>query len=88
MTELTNQSVGSGKGPAAFAWTRGHVLARSTARSAAAGQSTVTALTAGFHTGFALSAALVAATIVIAAALLREDGRGERVNLVELEAGQ
>jgi hypothetical protein len=64
------------------------VAAGSTARSAAAGQSMVTALTAGFHTGFALSAALVAATIVIAAALLREDGRGERVNLVELQAGQ
>ena len=64
------------------------VVASSTARSAAAGQSMVTALTAGFHAGFALSAALVAATIVIAAALLREDGRGERVNLVELQAGQ
>ena len=64
------------------------VAASSTARSAAAGQSMVTALTAGFHTGFGLSAALVAATIVIAAALLREDGRGERVNLVELQAGQ
>ena len=64
------------------------VVASSTARSAAAGQSMLTALTAGFHAGFALSAALVAATIVIAAALLREDGRGERVNLVELQAGQ
>jgi hypothetical protein len=64
------------------------VAAGSTARSAAAGQGMVTALTAGFHAGFALSAALVAATIVIAAALLREDGRGERVNLVELQAGQ
>ena len=64
------------------------VAASSTARSAAAGQSMVTALTAGFHAGFVLSAALVAATIVIAAALLREDGRGERVNLVELQAGQ
>ena len=64
------------------------VVASSTARSAAAGQSMVTALTAGFHAGFALSAALVAATIVIAAALLREDGRGERVNLVELQAGR
>ena len=64
------------------------VAASSTARSAATGQSMVTALTAGFHAGFALSAALVAATIVIAAALLREDGRGERVNLVELQAGQ
>ena len=27
MTELTNQSVGNGRSPAAFAWTRGHVLA-------------------------------------------------------------
>jgi hypothetical protein len=29
----------------------------------------------------------VAVTIVIAAVLLREDGRGERVSLVELQAG-
>src|SRR6516164_9360353 len=27
MTELTNQSVGNGRSPAAFAWTRGHLLA-------------------------------------------------------------
>src|SRR6201987_6472329 len=27
MTELTNQSVGNGSGPAAFAWTRGRMLA-------------------------------------------------------------
>jgi EmrB/QacA subfamily drug resistance transporter len=64
------------------------VVASSTARSAAAGHSVPTALTAGFHAGFTLSAALVAVTIVIAAALLREDGRGQRVNLIELQAGR
>ncbi len=42
----------------------------------------------GFHAGFAVSAALVAVTIVTAAVLLRDDGRGQRVNLVELQAGQ
>jgi hypothetical protein len=63
-------------------------VASSTARSAAAGHSVPTALTAGFHAGFTLSAALVAVTIVIAAALLREDGRGQRVNLIELQAGR
>jgi EmrB/QacA subfamily drug resistance transporter len=62
------------------------VVASSTARSAAAGHGVPTALTAGFHAGFTVSAVLVAVTIVIAAALLREDGRGQRVNLVELQA--
>ncbi len=56
-------------------------------RSAAAGHGAAAALTAGFHAGFAVSAALVAVTIVIAAVFLGEDGRGERVNLVELQAG-
>ena len=64
------------------------VAASATARSAAAGQSVPAALTVGFHTGFAVSAALVAVTIVIAAVLLRDEGRGQRVNLVELQAGQ
>ena len=64
------------------------VVASSTARSAAAGNSGPAALTAGFHAGFAISAALAAVTVVVAATLLREEGRGERVNLVELQAGQ
>jgi len=33
-------------------------------------------------------AALVAVTIVTAAVLLREEGRGQRVSLVELRAGR
>jgi hypothetical protein len=31
---------------------------------------------------------LVVAGIVVAAALLREDGRGQRVNLIALQTGQ
>jgi len=63
------------------------VVASSTARSAAAGHSVPVALTTGFHTGFLVSAALVAVSVVTAAGLLRDDGRGQRVNLVELQAG-
>jgi MFS family permease len=63
------------------------VVASSTARSAAAGHAAPAALTAGFHAGFTVSAVLVAVTIVTAAALLRDEGRGERLNLVELQAG-
>jgi predicted MFS family arabinose efflux permease len=45
------------------------------------------ALTAGFRAGFSVSAALVGLALVTALALLRDDGRGQRVNLVELQAG-
>ena len=44
------------------------------------------ALTAGFRAGFAVSAALVALAAIMALTLLGDDGRGERVNLVELQA--
>jgi EmrB/QacA subfamily drug resistance transporter len=64
------------------------VVASFAARSAAAGNAAAAALTAGFHAGFAVSAALVAASVVVAAALLREDGRGQRVNLIALQTGQ
>ncbi len=64
------------------------VAAAATARSAAAGQGTPGALTAGFHAGFAVSVGLVVAGLIAAVALLREDGRGERVNMIELTAGQ
>jgi EmrB/QacA subfamily drug resistance transporter len=64
------------------------VAAAATARSAAAGQGAPGALTAGFHAGFAVSIGLVTAGLVAAVALLREDGRGERVNMIELTAGQ
>jgi EmrB/QacA subfamily drug resistance transporter len=44
------------------------------------------ALTAGFRTGFAISAGLTAATALAALILLRDDSRGQRVDLVELQA--
>jgi EmrB/QacA subfamily drug resistance transporter len=44
------------------------------------------ALTAGFRAGFSVSAGLVGLALVTALVLLRDDGRGERVNLVELQA--
>jgi EmrB/QacA subfamily drug resistance transporter len=64
------------------------VVASFAARSAAAGNAAPAALTAGFHAGFAVSALLVAVSVVVAAALLREDGRGQRVNLIALQTGQ
>jgi EmrB/QacA subfamily drug resistance transporter len=64
------------------------VVASFAARSAAAGNAAPAALTAGFHAGFAVSALLVVASVVVAAALLREDGRGQRVNLIALQTGQ
>jgi EmrB/QacA subfamily drug resistance transporter len=67
------------------------VAAGATARAAAgtvAGTAAPRALTAGFHAGFAVSAGLVAAGLIAAVVLLREDGRGERVNMIELTAGQ
>ena len=64
------------------------VVASYAARSVAAGNAAPAALTAGFHAGFAVSAALVAVSVVTAATLLREDGRGQRVNLIALQTGQ
>jgi EmrB/QacA subfamily drug resistance transporter len=64
------------------------VAAAATARSAAAGTAAPGALTAGFHAGFAVGAGLVTAGLVAAVVLLREDGRGERVNMIELTAGR
>jgi len=58
------------------------------ARSAAAGNAAPAALPAGFHAGFAVSALLAAGSVVVAAALLGEDGRGQRVNLIALQTGQ
>jgi EmrB/QacA subfamily drug resistance transporter len=52
----------------------------------AAGPLPVT-LTAGFRAGFSVSAGLVGLALVVALALLRDDGRGQRVNLIELQAG-
>jgi EmrB/QacA subfamily drug resistance transporter len=63
------------------------VAASASARLASGGHGSPAALTGGFHAGFALSAVLLGLGIVTAAALLREDGRGTRVNLIELQAG-
>ena len=63
------------------------ITAGVSARAAAAGHTVPDALTGGFHAGFAVSAALVIAGLAAAAVLLREDGRGERLNLIELQAG-
>ncbi len=64
------------------------VVASFTSRSAAAGHAAAVALTAGFHAGFAVSALLVVVSVVTAAVLLREDGRGQRINLIALQTGQ
>lgn len=43
-------------------------------------------LTSGFHAGFRISAVLLAGALLAALVLLREDGRGQRINPVELQA--
>jgi predicted MFS family arabinose efflux permease len=63
------------------------VVAGATARSAVAGHGSAVALTAGFRVGFVISAGLIVVSVLTAAALLREEGRGQRVNLLELQAG-
>jgi EmrB/QacA subfamily drug resistance transporter len=44
------------------------------------------AMTTGFRTGFTVSAGLLAAAVIAALTLLREDGRGQNLNLIELQA--
>jgi hypothetical protein len=44
-------------------------------------------VTRGRSDRFISSAALVAVSVVTAAALLQEEGRGQRVNRIELQAG-
>ena len=63
------------------------IVAGATSRSAAAGHGSAVALTAGFRAGFVISAGLILVSVLTAAALLREEGRGQRVNLLELQAG-
>ncbi len=63
------------------------VAASTPARLAGGGHAIPDALTGGFHAGFVVSAILLGLSIVAAALMLREDGRGERVNLIELQAG-
>jgi EmrB/QacA subfamily drug resistance transporter len=62
------------------------VVAGSTAHALTAGYAAGNAMTAGFHSGFAVSAGLMVAAAAAALTLLREDGRGQAVNLVELQA--
>jgi hypothetical protein len=59
------------------------VVTSTSARSAGPASA---ALTAGFRAGFTVSAILLAAAVVTALALFREDGRGQRINPVELQA--
>jgi EmrB/QacA subfamily drug resistance transporter len=63
------------------------VITEATARSAAAGGAVPVALTAGFRAGFAVSGALTVAAALTAAVLLREEGRGQRINMITLQAG-
>ena len=74
-----SRQLGGALGLAAIATVAAGVAARS------AGSLPV-ALTAGFRAGFSVSAALVGLAAVMALVLLRDDGRGQRVNLVELQA--
>ena len=62
------------------------IVASGTTHALTVGDSTATAMTTGFHGGFMVSAGLMIASVVAALALLREDGLGQSVNLVELQA--
>jgi EmrB/QacA subfamily drug resistance transporter len=75
-----SRQLGGGLGLAAIA----SVIAGVSARSSAA---VPAALTSGFQAGFRVSAALLAGAALAALVLFREDGRGQRINLVELQAG-
>jgi len=61
------------------------VVTSRTADALHAGAAPLTALTDGFERGFMVSTGLMAATVLIAFFLLRDDGRGESVNLAELQ---
>ena len=60
-------------------------VANRTGALLARGVTVPAAMTSGFHTGFVVSAGLVAASAIAALVLLREDGRGQQVNLIELQ---
>jgi MFS family permease len=62
------------------------VVASGTTHALAIGKSTAASMTTGFQTGFVISAGLLIASVAAALTLLREDGRGQTVNLVELQA--
>ena len=78
-----SRQLGGALGLAAIATLVASVAARSAGRL---GAELPVALTTGFRAGFAVSAALVGLAAIMALTLLRDDGRGERVNLVELQA--
>ena len=61
------------------------IVASGTIHALSAGKSTAAAMTSGFHAGFAISTGLLIGCVVAALTLLREDGRGQAVNLVELQ---
>ncbi len=61
------------------------IVASSTGALLARGVTGSAAMTGGFHAGFVVSAGLVAASAIAALVLLREDGRGQHVNLIELQ---
>jgi EmrB/QacA subfamily drug resistance transporter len=62
------------------------IAATRTSRSLRTGHTISAALTGGFRAGFAISAALMCAAILAAMFLLHDDGRGQNINLVELQA--
>jgi EmrB/QacA subfamily drug resistance transporter len=78
-----SRQLGGALGLAAISTVVTGVTARSAGRL---GAELPVALTAGFRAGFSVSAALVGLAAVTALTLLRDDGRGERVNVVELQA--
>ena len=78
-----SRQLGGALGLAAISTVVASVAARSAGRL---GAELPVALTTGFRAGFAVSAALVGLAAIVALTLLRDDGRGERVNLVELQA--
>jgi EmrB/QacA subfamily drug resistance transporter len=61
------------------------LVSATTTHGLAAGHATGAAMTAGFRAGFTVSAVLLAAATAAALVLLREDGRGQNVNLIELQ---
>jgi EmrB/QacA subfamily drug resistance transporter len=61
------------------------VVASRTAHAVASGTAVAAAMTTGFRAGFIVSTGLVAASLVAALGLLREDGRGQAVNVIELQ---
>lgn len=62
------------------------VIATRTSHALTVGRASGNAMTTGFRAGFAVSAGLLVASVIAALILLREDGRGQAVNLVELQA--